>query len=285
MSSYKRNKFSVIILTYNSAAFIDRCLNSIEKNWPKKDKKEILVIDNCSKDKTAETVKKHDGVIFYQKRKNSGFASGINFGIEKSKYKKIIILNPDTEIKKNTINKILKCQNKTKAEIIGGKAKKKNGSTHNTYVRFPNFGTIIFDYTNLRKIVPGDYFHKKHYYLDKGKRKSMEVDAVSGCFMLIDKKIFKKIKNFDENFFMYLEDVDFCMRAKKAGFKIYYCNEAEIFHYGGGSSKNVDRIHHKAWISSRKYYVKKNFSLIENLLLQPILFVDSTIINLRAKRK
>lgn len=286
MSNHNQNNaYSIVVLTYNSESFIDDCLTSLQKKWPSNIKKEILVIDNNSEDKTVEKIKKYkNNIKLFELKKNKGFAKGVNFGIKKSKYSKVIILNPDTKILLSTIKNLFKCENSNNAQIIGGKAKI-NGKIHNTCVRYPTLTTILFDYTNLRKLIPGDFFHKKHYYLDFKRRKNMEVDAVSGCFILIDKKVFKKIGLFDENFFMYLEDIDFCMRARKKGFKIYYCNDSEIIHHGGGSSKNPDKIHHQAWIKSRKYYCLKHFNFFENLLLQPILFFDSILIQSRAKTK
>lgn len=278
--------YSIIILTYNSEDFIESNLDSIIENWPKRQKKEILIIDNHSKDRTVQKVKKYKkNIKLFEIKENKGFAKGINFGIKKSKYSKIIILNPDTKILPSTIKNLFKCEDSSGAQIIGGKAKKINGGIHNTCVRYPTLATILFDYTNLRKLIPGDFFHKKHYYLDFKRRKNTEVDVISGCFMLIDKKVFKKIGLFDENFFMYLEDIDFCLRAKRNGFKIYYCNDSEIIHHGGDSSKNPDKIHHRAWVKSRRYYCFKHFSFFKNLLLQPILFFDSLLIQSRAKTK
>jgi len=279
MSSHnKNNSYSIIILTYNSDDFIEDCLNSLNKNWPKDTKKEILVIDNCSQDKTIEKIKKYDEVKKYYLKKNGGFAKGINFGIKKSGNPKIIIINPDVKILPDTIKNLLKCERENRDKIIGIKSKKRREGIHNTFVKFPSISTIIFDYTNLRKLVPGDIFHKRHYYLDKKQVKNKDVDAVSGCFMLIPRKIFQKVGLFDEAFFMYLEDIDFCLRANKRGFKSFFCNEAKIIHHGGGSSKNEDKINHNAWIDSRSYYCQKHFNFYENLLLQPILLLDSFLI-------
>lgn len=277
-SDNKKNNFSIIILTYNSEDFIEDCLDSLNENWPKNIKKEILVIDNNSQDRTIEKLKKYRKAKKFYLKENKGFAKGVNFGIKKSKYSKIIILNPDTRILQDTIDNLLECEKKNKSKIIGIKSRTREGRIHNTFVRFPSLSTIVFDYTNLRKLIPGDIFHKKHYYLDKRRMENKDVDAVSGCFMLVPRKVFKKTGLFDENFFMYLEDIDFCLRAKKKGFKSFFCNKAKIIHYGGGSTQNDDKVNHDAWINSRKYYCQKHFNFCQNLVLQPILFLDKILI-------
>ena len=108
----QNNAYSIIVLTYNSENFIDDCLTSLQKNWPLNTKKEILVIDNNSKDKTVEEIKKYKNDIkLFELKKNKGFAKGVNFGIKKSKYSKVIILNPDTKILPSTIKNLFKCEN------------------------------------------------------------------------------------------------------------------------------------------------------------------------------
>ena len=104
------------------------------------------------------------------------------------------------------------------------------------------------------------------------------MDVVTGGFMMISKKTINKIGYLDERFFMYLEDVDYCMRAKKQGIKVIHCNLSKTFHYGGGSSNNKDRIRHSAWLISRKLFYLKHFNPLSNILIQPIFLLDDLFI-------
>lgn len=284
MSSIKKT-VTVVILTYNSQAYIKQCLKSLKNEASLI--KEIILVDNDSKDKTLEVVKKSSiDTTLIVNTKNLGFSKGINTGIRLAKSKNILILNPDTIVSRGAIQQLLLCQKKTDADIIGGRSTKRNGQIHNTFVRMPDVLTIVFDFTNLRKIFPFDYVHKHHYYLDKNYPVDPKnVDAVSGAFMLVNKKVFEKIGEFDENFFMYLEDVDFCIRARQSGFKVFFCPKSTIFHEGGASSRNVDKINHKAWSNSRKYYSQKHFSKVANILTHPIFLLDDLLINLWRKLK
>ena len=111
----------------------------------------------------------------------------------------------------------------------------------------------------------------------------MEVDAVSGGFMLIDKRVINKIGNLNENFFMYLEDIEYCNRARNEGFRVIYCPGAVIYHEGGASSRNKDKINFNAWLWSRKYFFWKNNSLLTNLIIQPIFYIDDFVMKIWRK--
>lgn len=272
-------KLSVIILTYNSENWIIKNLSSVIKECNRSC--EIIVVDNSSKDKTLKEVRALPQKIkIIENKRNFGFSRGVNIGIRHSLGASVLLLNPDLVVCGGAIRQLLNDSIKYSADIAGGKLYKTNHNkqVHGSYVRDPNMLTAIFDYTNFRKLILNDKFHKLHYYYDLGVIKNPTyVNAVSGAFMLINKRVFNKIGYFDENFFMYLEDVDFCIRARKAGYKVIYSPQASAMHEGGASSTNKDKIHYEAWSNSRKYFFKKNFSFTRNLILQPLFLLDDFI--------
>jgi GT2 family glycosyltransferase len=237
-------------------------------------------VDNFSKDETVDVIKKYQLKKKFNKI-NIGFSKAINFVLKKTDYDYYLLLNPDTEILPNAIKILLTCSIQYKASIVGGKHfKMDRQSVHGTVVTIPNLAVMIFDYTNLRKLIPFDLVHKYHYY--DGKLSSYLpkiVGSVSGGFMLIKGELFKKIGYLDENFFMYLEDVDFCARASKAGEKVIYCPEAQIKHFGGGSSSNKYRTNLEAWKYSRKYFAKKYFSGLKYTLINFANLLDEYLVN------
>lgn len=284
MSSNKK-KLSIIILAYNSQHYIRRCLDSLTSE--RLLIKEVIVVDNNSSDDTIDEINKAKITTrIIKNKKNFGFSKGINIGVKSASGDEILILNPDITLIPGSLYKLLDCQKKTSAGIVGGKSKKVDNSLHNSFVKAPSLLTGIFDFTNLRKIVPSDIFHKQHYYLnEKYPTTPKDVDAVSGAFILIKKEIFDEIGLFDESFFMYLEDIDFCVRAKQEGYKIVFCPSATVIHEGGASSKNKDKINHKAWSDSRRYYFKKHFSKFSNIIAQPLFLIDDYVINIWRKLK
>ena len=280
-----QKRISIIIVTFNSEKYIAKCLLSLIKSIPSDNLCELIIIDNNSEDKTIEIINKiiftHNNIRLYINKKNFGFACAVNFGIKtakKSKY--FLLLNPDIIVNKSSITKLLLCAEKYNAGISGGSTYAVNGKENNSYFRFPNLLIGLFDFTNLRKFSRSDYWHKYFYYQDKDYSKTdcFSVDIVTGGYMLIKTETIKKIGYFDERFFMYLEDVDYCNRAKKAGIKIVHCNSSKIIHVSGGSSKNKDGIRHSSWIWSRKIYFIKHYNFLANIIIQPIFLIDDMYI-------
>lgn len=275
---------SVVILTFNSENQIEKCLQSVESNtkWVR----EVVVVDNCSSDSTIKVIKKHQSVRLIRNKKNVGFSKGVNFGVKLSRGEWVLVLNPDTVIEPDSIEKLIKCSTTLNAGIAGGTLLKVDSTKHNSFVRRPSIFTGLFDFTNLRKITPFDWFHNQHYYLNEVyPTKPKEVDAVSGALMLVSKQVFDTVGLFDENFFMYLEDVDFCIRAKQLGLKVIFCPMVKVFHVGGASSRNSDKINYSAWSDSRKYYFTKHFGVIANSIIQPVFALDDLLTDVWRKIK
>lgn len=276
---------TVIIPTFNSENHIEDCMRSLRKELNKYlIRANIVIVDNASKDGTIEKVNQK-GVKVIRNKDNYGFATAANIGIRRSKSEYVLLLNPDTVILDGAINNLLHCAEANNASIASGLIFNFCGHKQYSYAEKPDIATLLFVYSNLRKLVPRDFFHKKHYYVGGRINNTKEVDVVTGGFMLINRFLFKRIGYFDEHFFMYLEDVDFCLRAKARGEKIIVCGRSRIKHYGGASSPNKDRILHSAWINSRKYFVRKNFSSLTNLFVQSIFFLDTVVIRGRKLMK
>jgi len=284
MKDKKIHSVSIIIVNYHSEIPLLRCLSSIYRQIDTE--YEIILVDNGSDNGGIVHKVIADKKIKYIKNpENYGFSRAVNKGITMSKYDRVLLVNPDTELQKSAIEKLNTFMSSHKASIAGAAMRKVDGGLHDTAVRKPDIWTILFDYTNLRRLVPCDYFHRHHYYLDIPNRKvPIYVDAVSGACMLIKKDIFNVIGYFDEDYFMYLEDVDFCIRAKKAGYKIVYYPKPLLVHIGGYSSNNKEKINIGAWLNSRSHYLDKHFSRIIKSLINPILKVDDMIIKILSKR-
>lgn len=280
-----KNYLSIIIVTYNSENYIKNCIYSILNSNLKNIKYKIIVIDNSSNDKTKKIIrqiqKTENKLLLIENVKNLGFAKAVNQGITKQKnYEYILLLNPDTIVKSKSIINLINCSIVNNSGICGGITKDVNGKNSGSYFRFPNLWVGLFDFTNLRKIFPKDKWHNYFYFQDKNCNEdiSFPVDVITGGFMLLKKKTIENIGLFDESYFMYLEDVDYCLKAIKSGIKIFHTNESSIMHIGGASSKNEDRVRHSSWLKSRKVYFIKHFGIIDNLIIQPIFLLDDLLI-------
>lgn len=278
----------IIIITYNSGKYIKKCIDSILSSITNLNIK-ITIIDNYSMDNTLNIINKYFGkrVQIIKNNNNIGFARGVNMGIRANTDKDILLINPDTICEKTSIQRLINEKEKYKADICGGKMYINKRENHKTIVREPNLMIGLFDLTNLKKIYPNNYWHKYFYYLDSkiDAKKAKKVDVVSGGYMYIGNKVLNNIGLLDEKYFMYLEDIDYCIRAKKKGFKTYYFPSSKIWHKGGGSSNNEDKINYSAWIKSRSYYFQKNSNILSNIIIQPIFVLDRLLVGIIRKIK
>lgn len=276
-------KISVVIVTYNSSRTISRLLDSIKK-YPKYIG-EVIIIDNDSQDKLltkkkCETYKKFVKLKLINSQ-NVGFGRSCNLGASRAINNLILFLNPDTEINKDSLETLISHMARDGADIIGGKAINYRKEPHGAAVRKPTLLTGLFEFSNLGKLLKVAVGHKRFYYEDISILKSKidrQVDAVSGAYLLITKDAFSKLQGFDQNIFMYLEDVDLGVRANEYQLKVFFCPHSIIWHEGGASSNNKYRINHQAWFDSRKYYFKKHFGFFTNLVIQPLYLVEEFLL-------
>lgn len=215
---------SIIILTYNSSRYIENLLASL-KDFRKG--AEILVVDNDSKDDTVRFVRKFNDIQILETGKNLGFAKGINYGAGKAKGKYLLFINPDAVIKSGELNDMVShFRENGKIAVLGGKMIGEGGAVEKSVGKFFNLKETMLMVFGLDEIFGGRYSPEKF----------SKVDFVSGGFMMARADLFKKLNGFDEIFFMYVEDMEFCYRVKKAGYSVYFTPEVSISHIGQGSS-------------------------------------------------
>jgi GT2 family glycosyltransferase len=219
---------SIIILTYNSAQHIDKLLKSLDSF---RDDAEILIVDNASTDETVKIARKFgEKVKVYETGGNMGFAKGINFGSEKAKGEYLLFINPDSIFKKGSlIDMISVLEENEKAAVVGGKMISESGVSERSAGKFFNLWETLLIVLGLDEKL-GVRFSPD---------KLTKVDFVSGGFMMVKSNIFKRLSGFDENFFMYVEDMEFCYRVKKAELETYFTPAVAISHKGQGSSNRT----------------------------------------------
>jgi GT2 family glycosyltransferase len=213
---------------------------------------EIIVVDNHSQDGSIEMLEKDFKYIKLIKNKeNFGFAKAVNQGIITAKGDYVLLVNSDMIVPEEAIEEMLAISEKHQIGILGPKLVYPNNKLQGSVGYFPSGVTEFFTKTRLYKI-----FNYGRYIKPKFQRLT-EVDWVSGGFMLIKKEVIDKIRFFDEKFFMYVEDVDFCYRAKKAGFKVAFTPAVSIIHFHQASSKNNLKQAHAYERASIRYFLEK----------------------------
>jgi GT2 family glycosyltransferase len=255
---------SIIILSYKSKEHLKVLLPSLYSSKTKYSY-EVIVVDNGSNDGTVEWLRVAGYELGVIENTNSGFSAGNNLGIKQSSGKYVLLLNPDTKLEPDTLETMLNfMEDHPDVGISGPKIVKPDGTLDlAARRRFPNVGNsfkrlFLLDRTNYN-------------YTDADENRSMEVDSVVGAFLLIRKTVIDKIGLLDEKFFMYGEDLDWCWRAKEAGFKVWYYPKTFITHYKGASSektafKALKWFHESMWIFYKKHYYKKNNPIINGFV-------------------
>lgn len=230
-------KISVIIVSFNTQKLLKDCLNSIFKKT-KGVEIQVIVVDNASSDGSQEMVRKNfPKVTLIENKKNLGFAAGNNIGIKKAKGEHILLLNSDTRLVEDSLTKMVGFMEKnpkigiSSCQLIG-----ENGEIQASGGFFPNlflvFAWMFFidDLPFVGKLIRSFHPHAPWY-----KSKHFQ-DWVTGAFFLISRNVVDQIGFLDENFFMYVEEMEYCFRAKKKDWQVVFAPITKIIHLGGQSS-------------------------------------------------
>lgn len=248
----KKPELSVVIVNYNTGPQLKECIGSVKKTTQdfKSPSSEIIVVDNASADDSFKILKKEKNIRLLSNKENKGFSKAVNQGIKIAQGEYILLLNPDTVVKKDAIQKLLEFAKSTNdCGAVGPKLLNPDGSAQSSVFRLPTPYHAILEYWLGQK---GKYSK----YTPPGEKISAVESIVMACF-LISPKAIKRVGFLDEKFFMYFEDLDYCKRIGKAGLKVYYLPHSEVIHYHGTSGKNLAKAQDQ-WKrlipSSKKYH-------------------------------
>ncbi len=268
---------SIVIVNYNVKEFLQNLIHSIEKAT-RNIEYEIIIADNASDDGSVEFLKeKFPQIKLIANKNNLGFSKANNQGLKIASGKYLLLLNPDTLIREDTFEKMIEFFETTpEAGMAGCKILNPDGSLQLACRRsFPGPWTSFCKVTGLSSLFPGSRIFARYNltYLDENK--TYEVDAISGSFMMLRKEAYKKVGGLDEEFFMYGEDLDFCYRVQKSGYKVFYVHNTQIIHYKGESTKRSSIDETKVFYEAMHLFVKKHLSnsfIVEIILRSAIVF-------------
>ncbi len=265
---------SIIIVNYNAGRLLKECIDSIYKESIATPF-DVWVVDNNSQDDSITMIKEYfPQVNVIENKENVGFARANNQAIAKCTGDYILILNPDTLILQNAPEKIVNFMGENPTVgICGCKVLNEDGTLQLACRRsIPTPGVAFFRLTGLSKLFPNSKIMAKYNLTYLGPDQPHEVDAVSGAFLMIRRKVVDNIGKLDERFFMYGEELDWCFRAKKAGWKVMYYPNAKIIHYKGECSKSNNRKVTFEFYRSMYLFHKKHFAENYNPIINIIIY-------------
>jgi len=250
-------KLSVIILNYNVRNFLELCVLSVQSAIRNIDA-EIIVIDNNSPDDSCNMMKKRfPNVRLIENKENSGFPKGNNIGVAEAKGEYICILNPDTVVAEDTFEKVLAFAEKQQnLGIIGCKLIDGAGNFLPESKRgIPTPFTAFTKVTGLYKL--SDVFGK-YYASHLNQDQTGTVEILVGAFMVMKKETYLEVGGFDENCFMYSDDIDLSYMVLKTGKSNYYFHETTVIHYKGESTIR-DEKYMQRFRQAMDFFYKKHF--------------------------
>lgn len=256
-------KISVIIVNYNVKYFLEVCLHSVLRAINGFDA-EVIVVDNNSTDGSMQMVaEKFPTVIRIENKDNAGFGRANNQGVAIAKGEYILFLNPDTVMPEDFFTKTIGYMDAhPEAGSIGPKLLDGKGQfAPDGKKSFPSLSVAIFKTTGINKVFSKSPYFNKYYAVHIGEDETAAVDVLSGCCMLVRSSVLPKIGGaFDEDYFMYCEDVDLSYRIQKAGYQNIYFPEAMLIHYKGESTRKATLSYVRIFNEALSTFVRKHYS-------------------------
>jgi GT2 family glycosyltransferase len=249
------NRTGVVVVTYNSADVIARCLDSCGGL-------RIIVVDNASRDATRDLVRQRPTVTLISNSSNRGFAAAVNQGVEALKTELVLLLNPDVELE-TSIDVMAEACAKEGVGAAGGRLVDESGHVQSGFTlrRFPTPLALAFEALGINRLLPDNPVNRRYRCLDVDLNQPAEADQPPGAFLMFRRELWQLLGGFDTQFYpLWFEDVDFCKRMRNLGLKIQYVPQVTARHRGGHSIAALDwGCRQVYWYVSLLRYASKHF--------------------------
>lgn len=255
---------SVIILSFNTKDITGRCLSKLKEAKEFCQKKlnneiEVIVLDNASSDGSASMIKTdYPWVRLIESEENTGFSKGNNMAMAKSKNPFILLLNSDVYLEEDSLYKALAYfRVNLNCDALGARLNYANGILQPSAGPLPSFFNIILWIFGLKGFHPRSkaYFSRAH-----------EAGWIMGAFFMMRRKVYEATLGFDENLFMYMEEVEWCRRIKDKGFKVWYVPHVSVVHLHGASANFDLTSSFLSELKGIKYYLHKHMASLHLIL-------------------
>lgn len=278
----------IVIVNWNAGIQLRECLQSIEgADVTGIDVCQITIVDNASTDGSAEGLESlRFPLKIIRNQSNLGYGKACNQAGLKSTADYLLFLNPDSRVFQETLVRAVGWFTRSEAVhtgILGVQLLDEHGRVVRSSTRFPTPKHFLIDMLGLARLFPRMF--ADHFMREWDHSSSREVDHVIGAFCLMRRPLFQELKGFDERFFMYLEDLDLSLRARKLGWRTFFLTEAQVYHKGGGSSAQVKARRLYYSLSSRILYGLKHFHpapavglMLGTLILEPLIRLVWTLV-------
>lgn len=264
---------SIVIISYNTVDMTGDCIRSIYENKGGLNV-QIIVVDNDSVDDSVPMIEEHyPEVELIVNTKNTGFATANNQGFGLAKSELVLLLNSDTLILKDVLQKSVDyMQSNNNVGALGCRVLNTDLTMQSTCSGYPTLARLFFLTVGLDRLRSFSAFDG--YLLRSWLRNSeRDVEVISGCYLLTRKKIIESVGGLDENFFFFGEETDWCLRMRKAGWSLRFSPIGEIIHHGGGSVKKLNHLRDVMLTNATVRLHKKNTGIMAGIIAFLILVI------------
>lgn len=267
-------KVDIILVSYNTVEYILRAIASVYEETSRVEFN-LIIVDNDSQDGSAQEIRsQYPEVTLIESGCNLGFARGVNLGASYASGDYILLLNPDTVVLDNAIDKLVDFSQKNLANGIWGGVTLNNDlsiNTHNAWAE-ESISNLFFSATGLNRAFKNSCFFNYANYGCWNRNSVKEIDVLQGSFFLTSNDLWGKLQGLDEAFFMYAEEADYCYRAKEFGCQPIITPDAKIIHHGGGSEINLSGKMIKL-LTGKVTFINKHHSILKQFLMKSLLFM------------
>ncbi len=271
---------SIIIVSWNVAALLEQCLHSIAASLATSSayrlpQTEVIVVDSASSDDTVTRVKTtFPWVTMLAQSENVGFTRGNNIGLEAAEGRYLLLLNPDTEVISDALAHLVAYMDANrKVGIIGPHTLNTDGTTQSSRRRFLTPALAFFESTWLQGYAPKEWLDD-FYVTEALNTAVLDVDWVQGSAIMVRRAVYEQIGGLDTGYVMYSEEMDWCKRAKTAGWAVVYDGQAQITHHGGKSTEQAGANKHIYFQESKLRYLRKYHGYRVALLMRVFLLLS-----------
>ena len=245
---------SIVIVNWNTRALLIQCLTSVSQ-IPHTWEIEVIVVDNASQDGSGCALKKaFPSVYLMENDRNLGFAKAANQGFKKASGRYVLLLNPDAQVKPEAVERLMSFMDThLDSGIAGAQLLNSDGSKQNSIANFPSLATELLNKRLLRWFFPKQFPGKEIGYTEP-----IEVDSVIGACMMVRREAMDQVGFLDEDYFLFLEETDWCYRMRRAGWKVFHVPQAEVLHFQGKSAEQDKRRAKIEYFRSRYQFFEKN---------------------------
>jgi len=259
-------RVSIIVVNWNTRDRLAECLDSILHTAEGPDC-ETIVIDNASTDGSPAMVREHfPRVHVIENSENVGFARANNQAMKLGRGRYLLLLNSDALVTPGAIQSLVNLADAVpQAGIVGARLLNLDGSFQASHTSFPTLWREFLVLSGLGRLLHGRWYPSHGPEVEKGPQ---PVDYVEGACLLVRREAYQAVGGLDETFFMYAEEVDWCYAMWKNGWQVWYQPEAQVIHWGGGSSRTRHLEREGDLYRSRIHYFRKHYGEVSAVLLK-----------------